>query len=102
MLTLLALACSESETPSGDAVERGRTIYNNICITCHAADPRQDGSVGPAIAGSSRELIEARVLRGQYPPGYTPKRASQAMPVFPFLKDNIDDLAAYLAEAAKP
>ena len=98
---LLALACSDGGGPPADAVARGRTIYANVCITCHAADPRQDGSVGPAVAGASRELLEARVLHGKYPPGYTPKRPGQAMPPFPFLKDDIDELAAYLAEAAK-
>jgi hypothetical protein len=39
------------------------------------------------------------VLRGTYPPGYEPQRASQTMPQFPHLEEFIDDLAAYLAVA---
>jgi mono/diheme cytochrome c family protein len=94
---LLALAgCSGGDAEPETAEARGERIYKNVCLACHAADPSQDGSLGPAIAGSSRELIEARVIHGKYPEGYTPKRNSQAMPKFPHLEPAINDLAAYL------
>jgi len=57
--------------------------------------------VGPDVAGSSRELLEARVLHLSYPPGYKPKRATHVMTAMPQLAPKIDDLAAYLAEAGK-
>ena len=57
--------------------------------------------MGPDIAGSSRELIEARVVQGKYPPGYTPKRSSGIMPPFPDLAENVDDLTAYLSEVVR-
>jgi mono/diheme cytochrome c family protein len=102
MLAALAgVACSEQAGQTLTAAQRGERVYKNVCITCHNPDPTQDGSVGPAVAGASRELVEARVLRAEYPPGYTPKRPSNAMPPMPYLKDSIDDLAAYLAEAAR-
>jgi hypothetical protein len=63
---------------------------------CHNSDPSKDGSVGPAIKGSSRDLIEARLLHATYPPGYNPKRNSRAMPSYPYLKSAIPDLAAFL------
>jgi mono/diheme cytochrome c family protein len=66
------------------------------CIACHAQDPSQDGALGPAVVGSSRELLEARVLRAEYPPGYTPKRDSQIMIALPHLANEIDALHAYL------
>ena len=72
-------------------------IYENICIACHNRDPREDGSLGPALAGASREVLEAKVLRSAYPPGYAPKRPSRTMPAFTFLADAIGDLEAYLA-----
>ena len=71
--------------------------YFQVCIACHNAKPSLDG-LGPPIAGSSRALIEARVVYGTYPTGYQPKRKSLAMPAFPNLAGNVDDLAAYLAE----
>ena len=37
----------------------------------------------------------------KYPPGYTPKRTTHAMRALPQLKDRIDDLTAFLAEAAQ-
>ena len=83
----------------GDAVARGRQVYLSVCTACHNADPNRDGSVGPANAGASRALLEAKILRGEYPPGYTPKRPSAVMPRFENLAGSIDDLAAFLADA---
>lgn len=94
-----AAACSDAGRGSLSPLAlQGERVYRNVCIACHNGDPTQDGSAGPAIAGSSRELIEARVLRGEYPPGYTPKRPGNAMPRFEYLADQVDALAAYLAE----
>jgi mono/diheme cytochrome c family protein len=86
---------SAAEARAGDA-SAGEEIYGNVCATCHGGNPSEDGTVGPAIAGSSLELIEAKVLRGEYPPGYTPKRNSKAMPPLPYLKDFVPDIAAFL------
>ncbi len=89
------IGCSNSEPPT--AVERGRRVYLANCIVCHNPDPTKPGAAGPEIAGSSRALIEARVLHAAYPPGYTPKRTTKAMVALPYLTGQIDDLAAYLA-----
>ncbi len=70
--------------------------YMANCMACHNADPAKAGTVGPAIKGSPRELVEARVLRAQYPPGYAPKRETKLMIAMPQLADRIDDLAEYL------
>jgi mono/diheme cytochrome c family protein len=96
---ILISACSKSETPS-EAVsdrERGRAVYVANCVACHNNDPSKDGPIGPAIKGSPKELIEARVLRSSYPPNYKPKRRTKIMPQFPFLESEIPFLAAYLA-----
>ena len=99
LLAAFGAACGESDASLSPLAEQGHTAYRSICITCHNGVPSQDGSLGPAIAGSSRELLAAKVLRGEYPPGYTPKRATNAMPRFEYMADQIDALAAYLAEA---
>jgi mono/diheme cytochrome c family protein len=91
---VLALACSDGAEE--DPIARGARVYRANCIVCHNADPKLDGTVGPAIAGSSKELVEARVLRGEYPAGYTPKRDSRLMPPLPFLAPEIPFLAAFL------
>lgn len=77
-------------------VARGRSTYMAQCLSCHNADPKRDGSLGPAIAGSSRELLESRILRAEYPTGYTPKRTSKTMPAMPHLKNELDALHAFL------
>jgi mono/diheme cytochrome c family protein len=93
-----AWGCSSEEVPLSPLAQEGQRIYANVCIACHNGDPSRDGALGPAVAGSSRELLEARVVRGGYPLGYTPKRPGNSMPRFQHLADQIDALAAYLAE----
>ncbi len=78
--------------------QRGRGVYLANCVACHSNDPSKDGSIGPAIAGSSKELLEARVLSTNYPLNYKPKRPTKVMPQFPFLKEEMPYLAAYLAK----
>jgi len=78
--------------------ERGRAVFVANCVACHNNDPSRDGPIGPAIKGSARELLEARVLTTGYPPNYQPKRPTKVMPQFPFLKDEIPYLAVYLAK----
>ena len=91
----LALSACSGEKLSPEA-ERGRQIYLSSCIACHSADPTQAGPVGPEIKGSSPELLEAKLLRGSYPPGYKPKRPTAVMPPQPQLSSDIPALAAYL------
>lgn len=105
LLAMLLVACSEGTEGEAHAppAERGRRVYLNVCTACHHADPNRPGSVGPEIAGSSRDLLEAKLLEGTYPPGYTPKRTTRAMPRFENLAPHVDALAAFLAQtAARP
>ncbi len=93
--------CEEGGEPTGsDAAARGKAVYMNVCVACHNGDPSVDGALGPAIAGSSFELLEAKILRGEYPEGYEPKRPGVVMPKFEFLREKIPDLAAFLARPA--
>ena len=85
----------EQKTPT-EVVERGRSIYNLNCIACHNVDSSKEGTAGPAIKGSSKELIEARILRAEYPPEYKPKRNTKSMPALPHLNKEIPALTAFL------
>ena len=89
-------ACSETPAPTGPNVERGRQLYLAQCIACHNSDPALAGPLGPPVKGSSRELLESKVLKGTYPPGYAPKRPTTLMPPQPTLTGEIDNLAAFL------
>lgn len=98
-LAALALAvalggCSESGL--SPTAERGRQVYLAHCIACHNTDPAQPGPVGPPIKGASRELLEAKTLKGTYPPGYTPKRPTRVMAPIPAVGQDIAALADYL------
>jgi mono/diheme cytochrome c family protein len=102
IVAMLALAaCGKTQPP--EAVERGRLVYVTHCVVCHNPNPNLDGAQGPAIAGSAHELVADRVLHLNYPPGYTPKRATHNMRAMTDLTPGeIDDLTAYLGGVAKP
>ena len=104
-LTLLLLiafaagACGgDSSESAGKSVDwkRGRSVYIANCVACHNMDPSKDGPIGPALKGSTPELVKSRVLRTEYPPGYTPKRNTKVMPTFPFLESEIKYLQEFL------
>lgn len=75
---------------------KGRSIYVANCLACHNADPSKDGSVGPAVQGTSLEVLTAKMLTGTYPPGYTAKRATNMMQKFPQLEAQLPFIHAYL------
>jgi len=88
---------SEPQTP----VQIGRRVYMTNCVVCHNPNPNLPGSQGPAIAGSPKALVEARVIHAAYPPGYKPQRATHAMVALPQLAPQIDNIVAFLAAAKK-
>lgn len=77
-------------------VARGQEIYKMNCIACHNPDPAVDGALGPAVKGSSLELVQLRVLKAQYPEGYKPKRDTKVMPPLPHLEKEIEALHAFI------
>jgi mono/diheme cytochrome c family protein len=91
---LALTACSEQG--QNPLAERGRQVYLSQCTACHATDPSQPGPVGPPLKGSSRELLEAKMLRGEYPPGYKPKRSTAVMPPQTQAANDIPAIAEYL------
>lgn len=89
-------ATTESVSTEEQLIARGQTIYKMNCIACHNPQPALDGPTGPAISGASLELLQARVLKGQYPEGYKPKRDTKVMPALPHLEKEIPALRAFL------
>ncbi len=92
---LLGLVFCAGSAFAQDAA-KGKLIYDTICTVCHGPDPKVDGPLGPAISGSSEELLRLRVLLNKYPDGYTPKRDTKMMPPFPQYKDDIGHIHAFL------
>ena len=88
--------CGQSQQPLTPLAQKVKAVYMANCIVCHNADPTKDGNVGPANAGSSLELLRARVLEGKYPPGHHPKRNTNLMTPLPQLKDDIEALHEFL------
>jgi mono/diheme cytochrome c family protein len=99
LVSLLALACGEpsASDPQAALVKRGEQVFQNNCTACHARNPALPGPVGPPVAGASLELLTAKVMRNEYPPGYRPKRDTQAMIPLVHLEPELPALAAYLA-----
>ena len=95
-LPLLAACSAGDDDAQAALVRRGKVVFETNCTACHARDPRDDGPLGPANACASSALIEAKVLRNEYPPGYVPKRDTRAMAPLPHLAKDLPALAAYL------
>jgi mono/diheme cytochrome c family protein len=95
-IVLLVLLLVTLQAKASKLYEQGKDVYMNNCIACHNADPSSEGSIGPAVDKSSKELVEARVLHASYPKDYKPKRNTHIMYEFPQLKDDIDAITAYL------
>jgi mono/diheme cytochrome c family protein len=98
-LALLALAAALagcSEGARSPEAERGRQVYLANCVACHNTDPSQPGPLAPPVKGSPRELLEAKVVNGTYPPGYSPKRPTKVMVPLPAVAPEIPALAEYL------
>ena len=94
---MFAIGCNSASAVAEDpAVVRGRQAYLGNCIACHNMNPALAGSLGPEVKGATRELLEARILRAEYPPGYKAKRETVLMPAQPQLAGSIADLAAFL------
>jgi mono/diheme cytochrome c family protein len=92
-------ACGKKEDVSPEQArhDKGRTLYALRCASCHhPADPRKDGALGPAIAGSGLELLDAKLNRGGYPEGYTPKRETRLMQRLPTTPEELEALHAFL------
>ncbi len=95
-VALVGAGCGESSPSTDPLADRGRLIFVAQCTQCHAADPAQTGPVGPPVKGASAALLEAKILRAEYPPGYAPKRPTKVMPPTPALAPEIPALAAFL------
>lgn len=106
---LSAAKCQKKEMPNsvqpqGDLSKngasqlagRGKIVYEANCITCHSRNPKTSGPLGPDVYGSSKELLTARVVYGNYPEGYKPKRESHLMRALPHLQPEINALYEYL------
>src|SRR6185437_11146747 len=96
ILAVVLFATGGPKRSDDPAVNRGKQAYLGTCIACHNMNPAIDGAVGPAIKGASKELIAARLLKAEYPVGYTPKRNTHLMPAQPQLANSVDDIAAFL------
>ena len=85
-----------TERNQAGSVKRGKSLYFANCIACHNTDPTKTGSMGPAISGSSKELLTLKITQGAYPEGYQRKRTTKLMPPLPNLKGDIPSLYAFL------
>ncbi len=95
-LGAIVIACSEDGGENAARLKRGKVVYDTNCSACHAREPAEPGPVGPPIAASSMELLEAKVLRNEYPPGYTPQRETQVMIPLAHLEKDLAAIYAFL------
>ncbi|TQE83273.1 cytochrome c [Leptospira noguchii] len=95
---LILVNCKEDEnlSPEQKMISQGKGLYITNCSSCHNQNPAVDGAVGPAVRGSNFELLKARIVEGNYPTGYTPKRTSRVMTRLPLSDEQIRSIEAFL------
>jgi mono/diheme cytochrome c family protein len=81
---------------TADLIAKGRVSYQSNCTACHNSDPTKNGPLGPPVAGSSLELLTARIMKAEYPAGYKPKRDTRQMAAIPQLQGDIPAIHAFL------
>jgi len=76
--------------------EEGRRIYIGTCVRCHSLDPRKQGSIGPDLFSTPRDVFRTKVPKGVYPLGYRAKRNTKIMPKFSDLERKVDWIYQYI------
>ena len=79
-----------------DPLQKGHLLYQARCTSCHNANPKIAGSLGPALQGTSLEVLKAKTKEGAYPLDYTPKRKTHLMPKQSLSDEEIQALFGYL------
>ena len=87
---------TQTAAPPPPSAGRGKIVYQTSCIACHNPDPRKPGTLGPEVFGSSKDLLEARIMRAEYPSGYKPKRTTHTMVALPYLKNDLESIYLFL------
>ena len=77
-------------------IEKGRTVYFANCVSCHNSNPKKPGSIGPELYGVSIDVLTQKIVSGNYPENYRPKRTSKIMPSMPHLNKEISNLLAFI------
>ena len=77
-------------------IEKGRTVYFANCVSCHNNNPKKAGSIGPVVYGVPIDVLTQKIVSGEYPENYRPKRTSKIMPLMPHLNSQISNLYAFI------
>ena len=97
-----ARVLSGDDRALSDLAERERRSTRTSASRVTTATRTATARSAPPTRARRRSCWPRRSLRGEYPPGYAPKRpGSHTMPRFEYLADKIPALAAYLAEVKR-
>ena len=77
-------------------IEKGRMVYFANCVSCHNNNPKKPGSIGPEVYGVTIDVLTQKIVYGNYPENYRPKRPSKIMPSMPHLNKEISNLHAFI------
>ena len=77
-------------------IEKGRMVYFANCVSCHNNNPKKPGSIGPEVYGVSIDVLTKKIVSGEYPENYRPKKTSKIMPSMPHLSKDISNLHAFI------
>lgn len=102
---LSAMAAVAAEPPfKGDAA-KAKSIVNQVCAACHAADGNSQIAANPKLAGQIPEYLYKQLTNFKAAPGKKAERENPIMAgmVANLSSDDMHNLAVYFAsQAAKP
>ena len=90
-------------SPRMGSAEKGEAkSWLGQCVACHNPRSRPGRHAGTGGEGRLARAAGSAGGRGEYPPGYQPKRPHQVMPPRPDLASSVPDLAAYASVTETP
>ena len=98
LIVFCTVGCNNKSTETKHSVNfyKGEEVYRSTCISCHNADPRKPGPIGPEIAGADSLVLRSMILTGKPPKGVKPKWPDSEMAPLPHLESQVPYLYEFL------
>lgn len=91
---------ANSAGDEADIVARGRTLFEEGCVTCHGFDAKGVADRGPSLHGAGALAADFYLRTGRMPLAVTGEQPRRAQPAYP--EDQIRALVAYVGSLGGP
>jgi ubiquinol-cytochrome c reductase cytochrome c subunit len=92
-----AIRGAQAQPAEPDLLAEGRQLYETGCISCHGADGRGVGDLGPTLIGVGSASVDFYLTSGRMPAAYNSGQVRRKPPAYD--PDQIAALVAYVTDA---